>query len=167
MTELGPDNAIWDDGEWVSWDSINAQIDEQHLRERYPGADLSLVSVFVSLVDLAREYHELTGRHLQVYGDIGELYCQIVYGLQPHRIYAKGSDGKIGNDFVEVKTIAPFKSNRVIALNLDRNFSKILIVKVDANFEIVAKLVDRKSLPKCKGPHLRLDWDDVQDTARA
>jgi hypothetical protein len=27
MTDgLGPDNAIWDDGEWVSWDEINQQI---------------------------------------------------------------------------------------------------------------------------------------------
>ena len=24
---LGPDNAIWDDGEWISWDEINKLLD--------------------------------------------------------------------------------------------------------------------------------------------
>ena len=50
---LGPDNAIWDDGEWVSWDEINQQIQYKEWRARYPNADLSLVSVFESLIGTA------------------------------------------------------------------------------------------------------------------
>lgn len=88
---LGPDNAIWDDGEWVSWDEINQQIQYKEWRARYPNADLSLVSVFESLIGTAEEYHRLTGRHLQVYGDIGELYGAITHGIKLHRNYAKGS----------------------------------------------------------------------------
>ncbi len=77
-----------------------------------------------------------------------------------HRNYAQGSDGKIGNHFVEVKTITPFKKNDTIILNLKRNFSKVLIVKIDAGFEVQSRLVDRKALPKVKGDNLKINWSD-------
>ena len=156
---LGPENAIWDDGEWISWDEINEQIEYKEWRARYPNADLSVVAVFQSLIDTAQHYHELTGRHLQVYGDIGELYGVITHGVKLHRNYAQGSDGRLGNHFGEVKTITPFKSNNVVVLNLKRNFSKVLIVKINADFEVRGKLIDRKALPKAKGDKLLLDWD--------
>ena len=28
-------DGIWDDGEWISWDEINDQLDEMELRENY------------------------------------------------------------------------------------------------------------------------------------
>ena len=164
MMELGPDNAIWD-GEWVSWDEINEQIQYKEWRARYPNADLSVVGVFESLIGTAQEYHALTGRHLQVYGDIGELYGVITYGLKLHRNYAQGSDGRIGNHFVEVKTITPFKSNDRVTLNLTRNFSQVLVVKINEDFEVKGKLIDRKALPKIKGHVLRLDWEDFKQAS--
>lgn len=159
--EFGPDNAFWD-GEWVSWDQIDEQIQHKEWRARFPNADLSIVSVFESLMSTAQHYHELTGRHLQVYGDIGELYACITHGLKLHRNYAQGSDGRIGNDLVEVKTITPFKSNDRVTLNLDRNFSKVLIVKINAAFEIAARMVDRRALLGGKGSKLTLDWNDLE-----
>lgn len=36
MQELGPDNAVWDDGEWISWDEINQQIQYQEWRAKTP-----------------------------------------------------------------------------------------------------------------------------------
>lgn len=157
---LGPDNAIWDDGEWISWDDINQQIQYKEWRARYPNADLSLVPIFESLIGVAEKYHLLTGSHLQVYGDIGELYGAITHGIKLHRNYAKGSDGRLGNHFVEVKTITPFKNCDVVEINLDRNFSQVLIVKINADFEVRGKLIDRKALPKGKrrGNRLRIDW---------
>lgn len=127
-TELGPDNAFWG-GEWISWDEIDEQIQHKEWRPRFPNADLSIVSVFEDLISTAEHYHSLTGRHLQVYGDIGELYACIPHGLKLHRNYVQGSDGRIGNDLVEVKTITPFKSNDRVTLNLARNFGKVLIVR--------------------------------------
>jgi len=156
--ELGPDNAIWDDGEWISWDQIDEQIQYKEWRARYPLADLSVVSIFESLLSTAEEYHNLTGRHLQVYGDIGELYGMITHGLKLHRNYAQGSDGRLGNDLVEVKTITPFKGKNVVVLNLKRNFSKVLIVKISTDFEVWGKLIDRKALPRVKGDKLVLNW---------
>jgi hypothetical protein len=86
----------------------------------------------------------------------------ITHGIKLHRNYAQGSDGKLGNHFVEVKTITPFKATDQIALYLKRNFSKVLIVKIDADFEVRGKLVDRKSLPKVKGDKLTLHWADIE-----
>lgn len=154
-------NAFWDDGEWVTWNEINEQIQHKEWRARYPNADLSLVSVFENLLETAQSYHMLTGRHLQVYGDVGELYGVITHGLKLHRIYAQGSDGRIGNDLVEVKTITPFKRNDVVTLNMTRNFSKVLLVKINEEFQIKDKLIDRRSLPKCTGDRLRLDWGSI------
>ena len=52
---------IWDDGEWISWDEINEQIQYKEWRARYPDADLTVVSVLESLNNTAQHYHELTG----------------------------------------------------------------------------------------------------------
>lgn len=157
MLEL--DNAIWDDGEWITWDEINEHLKHQEWDTLYPEADRSIISIFEDLLSTAQHYHELTGRHLQVYGDIGELYGVIAHGLKLHRNYAQGSDGRIGNDFVEVKTITPFKATDTVTLNMTRNFNKVLIVKINADFEVRGKLIDRKALPKVKGDKVMLAWD--------
>ena len=130
------------------------------------GHDLELVPVFQNLLAVAQDYHKLTGSHLQVYGDLGELYGAIVYKIKLHRNYAQGSDGRLGNDFVEVKTITPFKSSDAVTLNLKGNFSKVLIVKVDEDFEVYGKLIDRKALPKTKGDRIVLDWNDFEGDGR-
>ena len=61
-------DGIWDDGEWISWDWINSQLEEQELHRKYPKADLEVVRVFHDLIDLAREYFDIAGRYLQIWG---------------------------------------------------------------------------------------------------
>lgn len=154
--------AIYDDGEWITWDEINSHLDRLEFKSRFPNLDVDLVPIFQNLLAVAVDYYDLTGSHLQVYGDLGELYGAITHGIKLHRNYAQGSDGKLGNHFVEVKTITPFKSKDTITLNLKRNFSKVLIVKIDADFEVQGRLIDRKALPKVKGDMLKLNWEDFQ-----
>lgn len=155
------DNAIYDDCEWITWDEINSHLERLEFQACFPNVDIDLVPIFKGLLGVAQEYHGLTGSHLQVYGDLGELFGAITHGIKLHRNYAQGSDGKLGNDFVEVKTITPFKNTDQITLNLKRNFSKVLIVKIDADFEVRGKLIDRKALPKVKGDKLTLQWADI------
>lgn len=155
------DNAIYDDGEWITWTDINSHLERLEFEARFPNLNLDLVPIFQDLLAVAQNYHHLTGSHLQVYGDLGELYGAITHGIKLHRNYAQGSDGKIGNQFVEVKTITPFKTTDTITLNLKRNFSMVLIVKIDADFEVHSKLIDRKVLPKVKGDWLNLSWADI------
>lgn len=155
------DNAIYDDGEWVTWTEINSHLARLEFSARFPNLDVNLVPIFQKLLSLAEEYHHLTGSHLQVYGDLGELYGAITHGLKLHRNYAQGSDGKIGNDFVEVKTITPFKTNDEITVNMKGNFSKILVVKIDQDFQVSGKLIDRKVLPKSNRDIVRVCWSDI------
>lgn len=155
------DNAFYDDGEWITWSEINSHLERLEFEARFPHLDVDLVPIFQNLLAVAEDYHDLTGSHLQLYGDLGELYGAITHGIKLHRNYAQGSDGKLGNDFVEIKTITPFKSNDTITLNLKRNFSKVLIVKIDSEFEVQGRLIDRKALPKTKGDTLRLNWADL------
>lgn len=154
------DNALYEDGEWITWTEINSHLERLEFEARFPNLDVDLVPIFQNLLSTAEEYYDLTGRHLQVYGDLGELYGAITHGIKLHRNYAQGSDGKLGNHFVEVKTITPFKAKDTITLNLKRNFSKVLIVKVHGNFEVQSRLIDRKALPKTKSDTLRLNWAD-------
>lgn len=159
------ENAIYDDGEWITWTEINSHLERLEFQNRFAHLDVDLVSIFQKLLAAAQDYHRLTGSHLQVYGDLGELYGSITYGIRLHRNYAQGSDGKLGNHFVEIKTITPFKSNDAVTINLKRNFSKVLIVKIDADFEVAAKLIDRKALPKTRGDRLVLDWAAFEGVA--
>lgn len=66
--------------------------------------------IFQNLLAVAHDYHSLTGSHLQVYSDLGEVYGAITHGTIQRRNYAQGSDGKLGNHFVEVKTITPLRA---------------------------------------------------------
>jgi hypothetical protein len=156
-------DGVWDDGEWISWDWINSQLDEQELISNFPHADPRVVLIFQSLLDSALEYREVTGHYLQIWGELGELYAEIKFGLKRHRPHAQGSDGKIGNDFIEVKTISPEKTGGHVHVKRAGNFSKLLVVRIDENFQFQAKLVDRRALGKGVGKRAKLRWS-TEDT---
>lgn len=151
-------DGIYDDGEWISWDWINGHIADQDLQREYPKANLEVVKIFHELVALAAAYKQETGRHLQLWGELGELYAEIKYGVVRHRPGTQGSDGRIGNDWIEVKTISPEKLNEVIQVKRAGNFNKLLVVRISEDFEFQAKLIDRKLLGRGKGKHAKVPW---------
>lgn len=155
------DRAFYDDGEWVSWSDVEEQLRYQEWRSKYPNAIRSMIPYFQDLLSLAEKYHIETGRHLNVYGDIGELFGAITYGIKLNKNYAQGSDGRLGKDHVEIKTITPFKSKDEVVVKLSGNFSKLLVVKVNADFEVSSRMVDRSKLKKAK-PVLRIRWSDLR-----
>lgn len=162
--DVWDDRAFYDDGEWVTWSEIAEQVRYKEWGAKYPNAKRSLIPYFEELLSLAESYHLETGLHLSVYGDIGELFGAITHGITLNKTYAQGSDGRLGNDFVEVKTITPFKQNDEVTVKLSGNFNKLLIVRINESFEVSSKLVDRKSLPKTSGNHVRVRWGTLQDT---
>ena len=87
-------DGVWDDGEWISWDEINEQLYVQDLKGRYPKADPNITRIFENLVDLAAEYRRVTGRYLPVFGELGELFAEITFGIKRNRPRAQGSDGR-------------------------------------------------------------------------
>jgi hypothetical protein len=122
------------------------------------GADVELESLFQELVATAQAYHQLTNRYLQIWGELGELFAAVKFGLKLHKPHAQGSDGKLGNDFVEVKTISPEKNNEYVQVKRSGNFSKLLIVKVSPDFEFHGKLIERNQLSKGQGKLARVSW---------
>ncbi len=172
----GADDAFWIDGEWISWHDVTSEevVDHSHLsrleyeaglRLRFPKADITLIPYFEALLKLAEHYFVDTGRHLQVYGDIGELFGAITYGIKLNRNYAPGADGRLGNDHVEIKTITPFNKHDRATVKLDGNFNKLLLVKINDSFCVSGKLIERKALQRTKGPQLRVTWADVEGLA--
>ena len=155
-------DGIWDDGEWIGWDEISEQLEYKEWGAKCPDADRSLIPIFEQLLSVAEAYNQATGSHLQVYGDIGELFAAITLGLKLHRNYTPGSDGRLGDDFVEVKTITPFKANDVVTVRASGNFSKLFVVKIDEDFELSYRLVDRRELPAPKGGVYQISWSQMR-----
>ena len=158
-------DGIYDDGEWISWDWINGQIADQELRGEHPNANLEVVKIFQDLVSLAETYKRETGRYLQIWGELGELYAEIKFGVVRHRPGTPGSDGRIGNDWVEVKTISPEKLTGDIQVKRAGNFNKLLVVRISEDFEFEARMIDRKLLRKGKGKHAKLQWGEHSGAA--
>lgn len=158
----GSSDAIWDDGEWISWEWINGQLHEQELREKYPEADPDLVNIFEELVYNAVCYKQVTGRYLPIFGELGELFAEITFGIKRHKPRTQGSDGRLGNDFIEIKTITPEKKKDKVSVKRQGNFNKLLVVKINDQFEFEARIVDRKNMSKGDGKIATVSWSSMK-----
>jgi hypothetical protein len=154
-------DGIWDDGEFISWDWINSQLYQQELKAEFPKADPAIVELFQDLISISQTYKQRTGRYLDIFGELGEFFAEIRYGLKRHRLHAAGSDGRIGNDHVEVKTISPLNRKQKIQIKRSGNFNKVLIVLIDENFEIQSRMFKREKLSKGDGKYARITWESV------
>lgn len=128
-----------------------------------PAAHPRLIAIFEDLVESAKSYNKLTGRYLQIWGELGELFAEIKYGIKRHKPHTKGSDGKLGNDFIEVKTISPEKNKDQVKVKRAGNFNKLLIVKIYKDFSFKGQLIARRDLSKGEGKHATAFWSDNEE----
>lgn len=124
-------------------------------RDGFPFSILEQTQVFQDLVDCAVRHFENTGRYLQVWGELGEIYAEIKFGLRRHGTHSAGSDGTIDGKLVEVKTISPEKASNHVLVKSQGNFEQLLIVRIDREFQFRAKLLDRSELKGVAGKFLR------------
>jgi len=160
--DLGPDNAFWDDGEWVSCNEINSTLYKLELKERFPLAEPGTVKAFYDLLEAAQDYQGATGRPAPLYGELGELFVEISYGLKRHKPNAAGSDGRIGNDFVEVKTISPEKSKLEVQVKRQGNFNKLIVVRICPYYSFEARMLERAKMPKGDGKLATAVWGESE-----
>ncbi|WP_036165471.1 hypothetical protein [Noviluteimonas dokdonensis] len=158
-----PSDGIYDDGEWISWEWINSQLNDEQDPEdlcerRSPPSVLELTRVFLDLVSVAQEYKDLTGRYLEIWGELGELYAEIRHGLVRHPKHFAGSDGTIGVALVEVKTISPEKKKDRVYVKRAGNFEKLLVVRVSEDFLFSSKLFERGDLKEGASPLIKARW---------
>ena len=115
-------------------------------RDGFPFSVLEQAEIFEDLVDCAERHFRNTSRYLQVWGELGEIYAEIKFGLRRHGTRQAGSDGTIDGKLVEVKTIFPEKISDQVIVKSQGNFEQLLIVRIDENFEFAGKLIDRDEL---------------------
>jgi len=123
--------------------------------------DPERAEIFESLVDSAKSYYALTGRYLQIWGELGELYAEIKYGIKRHKPHTRGSDGKLGNDYIEIKTISPEKAGELVQVKRAGNFNKLLVIKITRDFDFEGRFIERKTLSKGDGTHARVSWSKL------
>lgn len=124
-------------------------------RDGFPFSTLEQSKIFYDLVDCAKRHFENTGRYFQIWGELGEIYAEIKFGLRRHGTHEAGSDGTIAGMLVEVKTISLEKSIDRVLVKSQGNFEQLLIVRIDRNFQFLGKLFDRSELKGASGNFLR------------
>jgi hypothetical protein len=124
-------------------------------RDGFPFSLLKQAEILEDLVDCAERHFQNTGRYLQVWGELGEIYAEIKFGLCRHGTHRAGSDGTIDGKLVEVKTISPEKASAEVLVKSQGDFEQLLVVRIDQNFEFTGKLFDREELSGGQGRFLR------------
>ena len=152
--------------EYIDREWIDAQLEDEpeedassvepfRSREGFPFSVLEQTEIFQNLVACAARHFENTGRYLQVWGELGEIYAEIKFGLRRHATHAPGSDGTIDGKLVEVKTISPEKASDRVLVKSQGDFEKLLIVSIDRDFQFQGKLLDRSELRGGAGKFLQ------------
>lgn len=124
-------------------------------RDGFPYSVLEQTEIFHDLVDCASRHFENTGRYLQVWGELGEIYAEIKFGLRRHGTHKAGSDGTISGRLVEVKTISPEKTSDRVVVKSHGDFEQLLIVRIDRDFQFQGKLFERSELNGHSGKFLK------------
>jgi hypothetical protein len=129
-------------------------------RDGFPFSTLEHINVFQDLIDCATRHFENTGRYLQIWGELGEIYAEIKFGLRRHGTHHAGSDGTIEGKLVEVKTISPEKIRDYVMVKSQGNFEQVLIIRITKDFEFQGKLIDRSELKRSTGKFLTGQFED-------
>lgn len=134
-------------------------------RDGFPYSTLEQAKIFHDLIECATRHFENTGRYLQIWGELGEIYAEIKFGLCRHGSHNGGSDGTIAGKLVEVKTISPEKANDHVLVKSQGDFEQLLIVRIDEDFQFTGKLFNRSELKGGSGKFLRGQLKDEAGNA--
>ena len=154
-------DGIYEDGEWISWDYLNQQIAEQDARNEVIKRGQPKSPQLLAMIDEARAHYRNTQERSPLLGEIGELYAEEQYGIVRHEPHTQGSDGRLGNELVEIKTITPGKKEKMVKVKRAGNFQKLVLVRIWGNFRMEARLIDRRRLPKGDEPWAYIHWDEA------
>lgn len=165
--------APWD-WKYISRDWVDSQLEEEpkddvysvkpgepfQSRDGFPLSMLEQTQIFQDLVDCSVRHFENTDRYLQVWGELGEIYAEIKFGLRRHGTHMPGSDGTMAGKLVEVKTISPEKASDCVLVKSQGNFEQLLIVRIDRDFQFQGKLFNRSELRGVAGKFLKGRFKD-------
>ena len=141
--------------EWIDPQLEDGPVEPFQSNDAFPFSVPEQTQVFQDLIDCAARHFENTGRYLQIWGELGEIYAEIKFGLCRHEPHTAGSDGTIAGKLVEVKTISPEKASDHVLVKSQGDFEQLLIVRIDQYFQFQAKLFDRSELKGGAGRFLK------------
>ncbi len=141
--------------EWLNSQFEKAPTEPFQSRAGFPFSTLEQMAIFEELVDCSERHFKNTGRYLQIWGELGEIYAEIRFRLRRHESHRAGSDGTIDGKLVEVKTISPEKASDNVLVKAQGDFEELLIVRIDQDFQFQGKLFDRSELAGASGKFLR------------
>jgi hypothetical protein len=128
---------------------------------RFPKTSTQVLKLFSDLVKAASNYKIFTGRHLSIFGELGEVFAEMAFDIKRHGPYTPGSDGTRGDDLIEIKTISPEKANDTIHVKRAGNFNQLVVVKITRDFQFGARMVSRSILKNGEGKCASLSWDSM------
>lgn len=159
------EDAVWEDGQWLPL------LDARDIAQRHcplvnldhptpdaPPNDTKRAAVYDALMLNARRHLKLTGRHLQIYPDIAELYAALKFGIKFARSEEPGAEGRLGKDHYTVKVIAPNNTTDTVTVKMSENFSHLAVVKITANFRVSARVIARKDMPGTSDQMRKIRW---------
>ena len=107
-----------------------------------------------------------TGCACRLWGRVGELCVALLFGVRLCRRNVQGHDGRLGNDFVEIKTITPRKRKPFVRAKRAGNFSQLAVVRVYDDLTLQILVVPRDRLPTGRrGRYLKVPWSIARDVA--
>ena len=163
---------IWDDGEWISWAWINEQIALQerpqiHVEVPADAPQPKAPSLRQLVADAIAHDESNPSTPSPLWGKIGELYVAERFGVLLSRDNAQGHDGRLDNEFVEIKTITPHKERSFVRVKRSGNFSVLAIVRVDEDHRFDARLIRRdRFLKEGEGKYATLSWSTACELAK-
>ncbi|MFT3868802.1 MAG: hypothetical protein QM715_10000 [Nibricoccus sp.] len=152
--------AIWDDGEWISWVWINEQIDIQENGQRpteeiepeFDDVDREPSPELLFRILAAKEHYEHTLNEISPdWGSIGEAYVAERFGVKLCSRHTQGHDGRLGDELIEIKTITPHKRQAFVTVKRSGNFSMLAVVRITADCTVDVRFVRRDQLPPGSG----------------
>lgn len=160
-----PYEALSIDNDWLDSHLEDEPVEQFQSREGFPFSVLDQIQIFEDLVDCAERHFDNTGRYLQIWGELGEIYAEIKFELRRHGTHTAGSDGTIAGKRVEVKTISPEKASDRVFVKSQGDFEQLLIVRIDREFQFQGRLFDRSDLKGTNGKLLRGRFKDESGSA--
>ena len=128
------------------------------LPKGYSHVQPELLAIFEELVESVAKYRRLKGHHVPFLGELGELFAEIMFGITRHAPRTQGSDGKLGNELVEIKTITPDKKRDVVQVKRAGDFVNLIVVKITDDFQFGARTVHRCTLTRREDEYDEISW---------
>lgn len=153
-------DGIWDDGEWISWNWINAQIEiqengpvaEEEIEHDLDDAEREPSAELLFRILAARDHYDNTLQEISPdWGPIGEAYVAECFDVKLCNRHTEGHDGRIGDELIEIKTITPHKRRGFVTVKRAGNFNILAVVQATNDCRIDVRFVRRNKLPAGNG----------------